>query len=560
MMLKYMIILFIFPVRLWAFGASTDSACIPAVSISESQNNICAGTAVTLQAIVSNDGTNGGYRWKKNNLDAGAGAINYYTSTDFHDGDIVLCEYSCKTACGVDTTVVSNPVTIHVVNDVIPLVTVGNYDTLICEGNLTVFSVTAFYGNLTPFYQWTVNGTPVGTNSPTYSTSTITNGAEIDCMLTVSTPACPGFTRSAISKLTIYVYPLIHPAIKITPSKAQICRGEEVTFTATANGGSYPSFAWSINGISAGDNAPILRTSALKDGDIVSAVVTIDQDSRCHTTTSAPSNDVIIRVSDYTDPEVTIAAPVLDVCTGKDIVFTATPQRAGELKIYQWQINGRNANNNSSTFISNQFKSGDSVSCILTTSIPGCSITKNVYSNSEKVTIRELPVINFTPPEISVLYGEQAQLQASVSGGNITSFVWNPAGALLTPQSLTPVTIPLLQDTVFNLTVANSYGCTASGALAVKVLHRLYMPSAFSPNNDGRNDVFRIPPGASIALKEFSIFDRWGNAVFKTTDITKEWSGEYKGQILDPGIYIYLIKGVIDGKEATIKGTVTLVR
>jgi len=225
-MMKYLFILFIFPARLLAQGTSSDPACIPAITISENRNNICTGNGVTLRATVTNDGTNGVFNWKKNNLDAGAGNNNNYTATDFHDGDVVLCEYRCTTACGVDTSIASNPVTIHVVNDIIPLITVGNNDTLICEGNLTVFTTTAFYGNLTPFYQWTVNGEPVGTNSPTYSTSTITNGAEIDCMLTVSTPACPGVIKSAVSKLTIYVYPLIHHTIKIKPSKANIFRGE----------------------------------------------------------------------------------------------------------------------------------------------------------------------------------------------------------------------------------------------------------------------------------------------------------------------------------------------
>jgi gliding motility-associated-like protein len=155
--------------------------------------------------------------------------------------------------------------------------------------------------------------------------------------------------------------------------------------------------------------------------------------------------------------------------------------------------------------------------------------------------------------------GESAQLHASVSG-NPVSFAWSPQTALLSPQSLTSSTIPLAQDTVFNLTVRDPNGCTASKELVVKVLYKLYMPSAFTANKDGKNDVFRIPPGASLALHEFSVFDRWGNVVFTTTDITKGWNGTYHGQNLATGTYIYLINGSVQDKEVTLKGTVILLR
>lgn len=536
-----------------------NPACIPSVTIHESENNTCMGTTVTFYATVVNDGTNGVYKWKENNVDADINSNASYTSADIQEGDVVICEYSCKTACGVDTVVVSNSVTMHVVNDITPTVTVANNDPLICEGELTVFTTTAYYGNAVPSYQWLVNDSPVGSNSPVFTTSTITNGAKVECMLTISTPSCPGSSRSAVSQMTIYVYPLIHPAIIITPSKTQICRGETVTFTATANGGAYPAFAWEINGIPTGADTAALKTSTLKEGDTITCTVTIDQDSRCHTSTSAGSNTIVMHIQDFTDPTLKIASSRLDVCEGTAVTFTATPQNAGDYKFYQWQVNGQNANNNSSTFVSNQFVNGDKVSCTLSTNIVGCSITASIPANTEVVTVRAAPVIAFSPPEILVMYGESAQLHAAVSG-NTTSVVWTPGGLLLTPQSLISSTVPLMQDTVFNLAVVDMNGCKASKALPVKVLHQLYVPSSFTPNNDGKNDVFRIPPGASVSLREFSVFDRWGKVVFKTTNIAKGWNGTYQGESLDTGTYIYLIKGLIQNKEVVIKGTVILQR
>lgn len=542
-MLKYYIItVLIFSGELFAQNPSTDSACIPVVTITASQNDICIGTTVTFHTTVVNDGTNGVYKWKKNNLTAGINNDSIYTANDFNDGDVVICEYSCKTICGVDTMVVSNPVTMHVINDIVPLITIANNDSIICEGELTLFTSQSSYGDAVPSYQWLVNGSPVGTDSPDYLTDSLTNGSNVECVLTISTPSCPGMSRSSISKLTIYVYPMIHPTIKITPSRTEICRGEQVTFTATANGGAYPSFTWEINGKPTGDVGPALISGTLMDGDSVSCTVTIDQDSRCHTSTSAPSNKIGIHVQDYTDPTLMIAAPILDACAGTALTFTATTQNAGDYMMYQWQVNGRSTGNNSPTFITDQFANGDKVSCMLSTNIPGCSITANIPSNEEVVTVRDAPVITFTPSEISVMSGESAQLNASVTG-NASSFAWAPPGALLTPQSLTSSTVPLMHDTVFNLTVMDINGCIASKELVVKVLYKLYMPSAFTPNEDGKNDVFRIPPGASLTLGEFSIFDRWGNIVFRTTDITEGWHGTYQGENLATGTYAYLIRG-----------------
>lgn len=536
-----------------------NAACIPVVTITASQNNICLGTTVTFHATVVNEGANNVYKWKKNNLNAGVNNNVNYTSADFNDGDLITCEYSTKTVCGVDTTILGMPITIHVIEGIKPIITISNNDPLICEGEVTVFTSQATYGDAIPFYQWRVNGLPVGTNSPEYSTTTLTNGARIECVLTISSQSCPSIPRSATSEMTIYVYPMIHPAITITPGKIQICRGQEVTFTAKANGGASPRFSWEINGKATGDVGPALITSTLKDGDSVSCTITIDQDSRCHTSTSAPSNKIGMQVRDYADPTLMIGAAPTNVCAGTAITFTATEQNAGEFKQYQWRVNGHNAIGNLGTYTNSKLANGDKVSCTLTTNIPGCSITASVPSNIQSVTVRDTPLITFLPPEISVMSGGTAQLSATVSG-NPASVTWQPSAVLLTPQSLTSLTVPLKADTTFSLTVVDVNGCAASKELIVKVLHSLRMPTAFTPNKDGKNDLFRIPPGASIRLHEFAIFDRWGSAVFKTADITEGWNGSYEGRYLDTGVYIYVIKGVVQDQEVIIKGTVALLK
>jgi len=542
---------------LFAGKPSVYRDCTPVVTITESRNNVCLNTSVTLHAAVVNKGTNSVYKWKKNNLNVGTNSADY-TASDFKNGDVITCEYSCKTTCGNDATVESNLITMHVINDITPVISVANEDPLICEGELTLFTTQSFYGNAIPSYQWKINNEPIADTTSSYTTDTLTNGSKVECILTISTPGCPG-TKSATSWMTIYVYPMIHPAIKITPDKPEICRGETVTFTAMANGGAYPSFAWEINGVPTGDTSASLITSSLKNGDSVSCTVTIDQDSRCHTTTSAPSNKVGMHVKDYVDPTISIAAPLLEACTGTPLTFTATATNTGDYTLYQWYVNDKISESNMPTFVTNKLANGDKVSCILSTNISGCTFSKDVPSNYKTVTINDTPVITFSPPDTSVVSGEPALLKASVTG-SIASFTWKPDSLLLMPQALTTSTVLLGENTVFNLSVVDVNGCKASGDVVVKVLYKMHMPSAFTPNKDGKNDVFRVPPGSSVTLQQFSVYDRWGHIIFSTAEISKGWDGSYRGLDLPAGTYIYLVQGMLYDKKLLEKGTVTLIR
>lgn len=89
----------------------------------------------------------------------------------------------------------------------------------------------------------------------------------------------------------------------------------------------------------------------------------------------------------------------------------------------------------------------------------------------------------------------------------------------------------------------------------------LLIPNAFSPNNDGQNDVFEILNFSNQTLLEFKIFNRWGTVVFKTENPKKGWDGTYKNVPQPMGIYGYVIRILYpEGVEETYKGTVMLLR
>jgi gliding motility-associated-like protein len=87
------------------------------------------------------------------------------------------------------------------------------------------------------------------------------------------------------------------------------------------------------------------------------------------------------------------------------------------------------------------------------------------------------------------------------------------------------------------------------------------LPSGFTPNNDGLNDVFRLTNFKFQQLVQFSVYNRWGTEIFQTIDPKVGWDGTYMGVPQDIGVYNYqVIVAHPDGVNKTYKGTVTLVR
>lgn len=89
----------------------------------------------------------------------------------------------------------------------------------------------------------------------------------------------------------------------------------------------------------------------------------------------------------------------------------------------------------------------------------------------------------------------------------------------------------------------------------------LLIPSAFTPNGDGKNDIFKILNFTNQHLVEFKVFNRWGTVLFRTNNPLEGWDGTFKHIIQPTGLYGYVIRiAYQEGVEETYKGTVTLIR
>jgi gliding motility-associated-like protein len=159
----------------------------------------------------------------------------------------------------------------------------------------------------------------------------------------------------------------------------------------------------------------------------------------------------------------------------------------------------------------------------------------------------------------TILEGNSVQLNAY---GNATRFEWTPVTWLNNPLLPNPIARPE-QTTTYYVTGTDNLGCIDidSVHITVKTFDDIYIPSAFTPNNDHLNDDFKPLLGLKFSLINFSVYNRWGQLVFGTHEKGEGWDGKYKGQQQNTGIYTWLLKAVDkQGKLINKTGTVLLIR
>lgn len=142
------------------------------------------------------------------------------------------------------------------------------------------------------------------------------------------------------------------------------------------------------------------------------------------------------------------------------------------------------------------------------------------------------------------------------------SWTWWPPHLTNNPFVSNPVITPE-KDVQMEVLVINENGCVDSGTIHITVEYEsnYFLPNAFSPNNDGLNDVFGIQNLKYEKLNSFRIFNKFGQEIFSTTDPNKGWDGTFKDKPLENGVYYYqIILTMPRGEKKELKGDVTLIR
>ncbi len=217
--------------RVYSFAIALPSDANVSVISSDLDNTICIGASVTFTAIPANGGTTPSYQWFINGNPIGTNSTTFTTS-GLTTGQIVTCIMTSNMPGVTNSPATSNAITTAVTNPVSPSVSISG-STTICEGLIASFATSASYAGSSPTYQWTLNGSNVGTNSTSYSYSP-TTGDIIGVTLT-SSNTCVTSSTAMANPLTMTVNPI--------PVAATISQNANVLTSSSSTGNQ-----WYLNG------------------------------------------------------------------------------------------------------------------------------------------------------------------------------------------------------------------------------------------------------------------------------------------------------------------------
>jgi alpha-tubulin suppressor-like RCC1 family protein len=447
-------------------------------------NNVCPGTNTTLSINTGNLNSAAEWRWYAdacgtNYLGAGNSIMvnPNVTKTYFVRGETGACVTPGSCA---SITVNVNPV-------VIPSISISTSTTSICAGATASFTATPTNGGATPAYQWKVNGINVGTNSAAYSTSALTNGQAVTCVLT-SNANCASPTTASSNSLTMSVTSGPTPTISISASNTTICAGVNVSFTASvSNGGASPAYQWKVNGVNAGINSNTFSTSTLTNGQVVTCVLT--SNASCANPASVTSGGITITVNPAVTPSLNISTSTTTVCLNASTVFTATPSNGGSSPSYQWKVNGVNAGTNSATFTTATLTNGQIVTCVLTSNA-NCASPSAANSNAITMVVNNCSGVPTTQLTTTLCGIQNLALNAAIACTAVagatnydfefTNLTTNAVGVKTvtsTSVSLSSVTPAMQFGTQYNVRVRAKVGGVYGSYGAVCVIGTVCNPT-----------------------------------------------------------------------------------
>jgi len=443
------------------------------ISISASQNPSCQGSMVTFTATAVNGGTTPSYQWKVNGVNIGTNSPAY-SSNSLSNNDIVSCVLTSNAVCSSGSPATSNAISMAISANVPVSVTIGASATTICQGSSVTFTATPVNGGSSPSYQWLLNGTAVGTNSSTYTSSSLNNNDLIKCELT-SIISCVSGNPATSNQLTMTVNQPVPVSVSIAATSTSICSGETVTFTATpVNGGSSPTYQWKRNGINVGTNNPAYSTNSLVNNDIISC--TLQSNATCISGNPAVSNSISMTVQPVLPVSVSIGASATTICSGTSVTFTATPSNGGSSPTYQWKVNGDNAGTNSAGFTSSSLVNGDVVQCVMTSNA-SCVSGNPATSGSISMTVNPLlPVsVSIAASENPICSGIAVTFTATpVNGGASPSYQWKNNGINVGTNNSSYTASSLSNNDIITCVITSNASCitgspATSNALAMTV-------------------------------------------------------------------------------------------
>jgi large repetitive protein len=415
--------------------------------------------------------------------------------------------------------------------------TLTSVTNLTCNGSNDGQIVTGASGGNSPYtYSWTApassaTGTATGLSAGSYSL-TVTDA-----------DGCTSLISAIVTQP-----PVLSVTATATPSS--VCAGSPVQLVGGANGGT-PGYTYNWT-----PGALVGSTQNLTPTQTDTYVVTATDVNGCTATASVVATINPVPVAGATANILTGCAPL---CVDfSDLSNVAAP---GVINSWSWDYgDGTSTQQNPS----HCYATPGQYTIILTvTTADGCTSTLTL---ANYIDVYAMPVAGFTasPQPTTIL---DPVITFTDTSTNAATWFWSFGDSLGTSTLQNP-TYEYLNPTCYQvvLSVASSDGCvdTAVQNICIGPDAMIFVPNAFTPNEDNINDVF-MPVGVGIDPEKFEmwIFDRWGNLIFYTDDLNKGWDGKVQGasEVSQIDTYVWKIQAVdITGTKHNLVGKVSLIR
>lgn len=411
-----------------------------------------------------------------------------------------------------------NTATVDIIVHDLPTVTASVDDDEICEGESAIFT-----GGGADSYTWDLGVTDgIAFTPPAPGTVTYT----------VTGTTAEGCSSTATIDLTVNA----SPTVTASASEIEICLGDAVIL----NGGGADTYVWD-GGVT--DGAPFTPLTAGTFTFIVEGTST----EGCSGSTSI---DILV-----IECEDVIAAFAFNnnLCIGDCI--TLTDESIGTILNWDWDFGG--AVDPSTSTDQNPFICFNTVG-VFEIQLTVTNINGTTSSVVNSITVNELP--NLTARNDTIIdLGDYADLIATSTSTGLYS--WSPDFDVYCDEC--PITTANPQDsTTYTVTFIDENGCKAEAEVMVLVNIRqgIGVPTAFSPNNDGNNDVLFVK-GYGIESLSFRVYNRYGEKVFQSDLQNIGWDGTFKNRDENPGVFTWvLIYNMQSGAKGKMQGNTTLIR
>lgn len=504
---------------------------LPSLAISASSTSICEGATVIFTAMPANAGNSPIYQWHVNGANAGDDQPTFSTK-NLNSTDVINCTITTTGNCPLSAT--SNAVSVAVNQNLSPSVTISTSARDICSGYNGQFTASGQNAGTNPSFQWQLNGTNVGVNSPNYTNNALANGDLVSCIITNNDPSCLTTRTASSNVIAVTVIPLKTPSVSITSNATgSICSGTAVFFQATPTNAENPTYIWQVNENPVGSNSSNFSSNSLADGDVVSCNITTA--GKCVVTPNAISNSIVISIVPAIQTTAVVLPTNATICSEEPLTFTVQTNADLANSNFQWKINGINTGTNSSSFTSAHLKDRDVIICMITPTA-GCYIPQT--STGVEVKINERPSVTL-PNQIFLKPRNSIRLDPWISG-DVASYQWTPATGLDNPSIKNPLASPSV-TTTYSLLITSASGCQNTASVTINLQGDISIPNAFTPNGDGINDLWNINGLSNYSNCLVSVYNRYGQLMFNSRGYPKPWDGTINGNLAQTGTYYYII-------------------